>query len=148
MKKFFQEFKEFVLKGNIVDMAIGVIVGGAFGKIVSSLVADIISPLIGLLTGGVNLADLSVTLREAEMAGEEMVKEALKLNYGAFIQSIIDFLIIAICLFLVLKGIMAAKNKMEAMKKTEEEAPEEEAAPADTELSVLLEIKDLLEKKN
>ena len=147
MKKFFQEFKEFALKGNIIDMAIGVIIGGAFGKIVSSLVADIISPLIGLLTGGADLNHLSVLLRPEETdAAGEVVKAALSLNYGTFIQTIIDFIIIALCLFLVLKGIMAAKNKMEAMKKAEEEAPAEEA-PADTELSVLLEIKELLEKK-
>ena len=147
MKKFFLEFKEFALKGNIIDMAIGVIVGGAFGKIVSSLVADIISPLIGLLTGGTDLNHLSVLLRPEETdAAGEVVKAALTLNYGTFIQTIIDFIIIALCLFLVLKGIMAAKNKMEALKKAEEEAPAEEA-PADTELSVLLEIKELLEKK-
>ena len=143
MKKFFADFKEFAFKGNIIDMAVGVIIGGAFGKIVTALVEKIISPLIGLLTGGVNLSDLSVTLREAKAAGEE----ALMLNYGGFIQAIIDFLIIAICLFLVMKAIMAAKTKMESLKKKEEEAAAEEA-PADTELSVLLEIKELLEKKN
>ena len=147
MKKFIADFKEFAFKGNIIDMAVGVIIGGAFGKIVSALVEMIISPLIGLLTGGVNLANLSVELRKAEMAGEEVVKEALVLNYGGFIQAIIDFLIIALCLFLVMKAIMAAKNKAESLKKKEEEAPAEEA-PADTELSVLLEIKELLEKKN
>ncbi len=147
MKKFFADFKEFAFKGNIIDMAVGVIIGGAFGKIVSALVEMIISPLIGLLTGGVDLSKLSVTLREAEMAGEEVVKEALVLNYGGFIQAVIDFLIIALCLFLVMKAIMAAKNKAESLRKKEEEAAAEEA-PADTELSVLLEIKELLEKKN
>ena len=146
MKKFFQEFKEFAMKGNIIDMAVGVIIGGAFGKIVSGLVDYIISPLLALLTKGATLDGLSVTLREAITDGETVVSEAVVLNYGAFIQAIIDFLIIAFCLFLVLKAIMAAKNKMEALKKKEEEAPVEEA-PADTELSVLLEIKDLLEKK-
>ncbi len=146
MKKFMAEFKEFALKGNIIDMAVGVIIGGAFGKIVSSLVADIISPLLALLTKGASLAGLSVTLREAVMNGEEVVKEAVMFNYGAFLQSIIDFVIIARCLFLVLKGIMAAKKKMEDLKKKEEEAaaPEE---PAQTELSVLLEIKELLSKE-
>ena len=139
MKKFFADFKEFAFKGNIIDMAVGVIIGGAFGKIVTALVESIISPLIGLLTGGVNLADLAVVLKDGETP--------LMLNYGAFIQAIIDFLIIAICLFLVMKGIMAAKKKMEEKKKAEE-VPAEEEAPADTELSVLLEIKELLEKKN
>ena len=148
MKKFFADFKEFALKGNIIDMAVGVIVGGAFGKIVSSLVADIISPLIGMLTGGADLNHLMVTLRPEEKdAAGEVVKAALTLNYGTFIQTIIDFIIIALCLFLVLKGIMAAKNKMEALKKKEEEEAAEEA-PADTELSVLLEIKELLQKKD
>lgn len=146
MKKFIQEFKEFALKGNIIDMAVGVIIGGAFGKIVSGLVDFIISPLLALLTKGATLDSLSVTLREAVMNGEEVVSEAVVLNYGAFIQAIIDFLIIALCLFLVLKGIMAAKTKLESMKKKEEEVAAEEA-PADTELSVLLEIKELLEKK-
>ena len=139
MKKFFADFKEFAFKGNIIDMAVGVIIGGAFGKIVTALVESIISPLIGLLTGGVNLDDLAVVLKDGETP--------LTLNYGAFIQAVIDFLIIAICLFLVMKGIMAAKKKMEDLKKTEE-APAEEDAPADTELSVLLEIKDLLQKKD
>ncbi len=146
MKKFIQEFKEFALKGNIIDMAVGVIIGGAFGKIVSGLVDFIISPLLALLTKGATLDSLSVTLREAVMNGEEVVSEAVVLNYGAFIQAIIDFLIIALCLFLVLKGIMAAKTKLESMKKKEEEVAAEET-PADTELSVLLEIKELLEKK-
>ena len=147
MKKFFSEFKEFALKGNIIDMAIGVIIGAAFGKIVTSLVENIISPVIGLLTGGTDLSHLSVTFKEAVMEGDKVVKEALVFKYGAFIQSIIDFIIIALCLFLVLKAIMAAKNKLEALKKTEEE-PAEEEAPADTELSVLLEIKELLKKEN
>ena len=142
MKKFFSEFKEFALKGSVIDLAIGIIIGGAFSSIVNSLVADIISPLIALLTKGASLASLSVELRPAVLEGGEIVKEAVMLNYGAFIQAIIDFLIIALCLFLVVKAIMTAKAKFEAMKKKEEE----EAAPEDTELSVLLEIKALLEK--
>ena len=141
MKKFFAEFKEFALKGNILDMAVGVIIGGAFGKIVTALVEDVISPLIALLTNGATLDGLSITLRAA--AGDT---PAVELAIGAFLQAIIDFLIIAICLFLVLKAIMAAKKKVEDLKKKEEEEAAEEA-PADTELSVLLEIKELLEKK-
>ena len=142
MKKFFSDFKEFAMKGNILDMAVGVIIGGAFGKIVTSFVNDIISPLIGLLTGAVALDKLSVTLKEAVMEGEEVVKEALVLNYGAFIQSIIDFLIIALSIFIVLRLIMNAQKKLEELKKKEEEAEEEE----ETELSVLKEIKDMLIK--
>ena len=142
MKKFFSDFKEFAMKGNILDMAVGVIIGGAFGKIVTSFVNDIISPLIGLLTGAVALDKLSVTLKEAVMEGEEVVKEALVLNYGAFIQSIIDFLIIALSIFIVLRLIMNAQKKLEELKKKEEEAEEEE----ETELSVLKEIKDMLSK--
>ncbi len=135
MKKFFTEFKEFALKGNIIDMAIGVIIGGAFGKIITALVEKIISPLIGILLNETSLAKKTATVGEAVI------------EWGAFVQAIIDFIIIALCLFLVLKAIMAAKKKMEALKQKEEEAPAEEA-PADTELSVLLEIKDLLQKKD
>ena len=144
MKKFFSDFKEFAMKGNILDMAVGVIIGGAFGKIVTSFVNDIISPLIGRLTGAVSLDKLSVTLKEAVMEGEEVVKEALVLNYGAFIQSIIDFLIIALSIFIVLRLIMNAQKKLEALKKKEEEEAEEEEE--ETELSVLKEIKDMLSK--
>ena len=140
MKKFIQDFKEFAFKGNILDMAVGVIIGGAFGKIVTSLVENIISPFITLLTGAAKLSDWTFTLKEA--VGET---EAVVLNFGAFLQSIIDFLIIAICIFLILKGIMAAKTKFENLKKKEEEAEEE--AEEETELSVLKEIKELLTKE-
>lgn len=145
MKKFFSDFKEFAMKGNIIDMAVGVIIGGAFGKIVTSLVNDLITPLISLLTGAVSLDKLSVTLREAVMEGDEVVKEALTLNYGAFIQSIIDFLIIALSIFCVLRMIMKAQQKLESLKKKEEEEAAAEE-PAETELSVLKEIKELLDK--
>ena len=147
MKKFIEDFKEFAFKGNIIDMAVGIVIGTAFSAIITKLVEGVISPLIGLLTGGVSLADLAVQLKAAEVANGEVVREALMLNYGAFLQAILDFIIIALCLFFVMKGIMAAKKKMEELKKTEE-APAEEEEPADTELSVLLEIKELLEKKN
>ena len=151
MKKFFEDFKAFALKGNIVDMAIGVVIGGAFGKIVTSLVNDIISPLIGLLTGNVSLAELKVVLAPAVLdAAGEVTTPELALTYGAFLQTIIDFLIIALSIFLVMRIAMNAHKKLEEMKKKEEEAPVEEAeeeAPADTELSVLLEIKELLSNK-
>ncbi len=141
MKGFFKDFKEFALKGNIIDMAVGVIIGGAFGKIVTALVEKIISPLIGLLLGNVNLADKGVELRAAE--GEA---EALVLQWGAFVQAIIDFLIIALSIFLVLRIIMKAKKKAEALKKKEEEEEKEEE-PAETELDILKEIRDSLVKK-
>ncbi len=151
MKKFFEDFKAFALKGNIVDMAIGVVIGGAFGKIVTSLVNDIITPLIGLLTGNVSLAELKVVLAPAVLdAAGEVTTPELALTYGAFLQTIIDFLIIALSIFLVMRIAMNARKKLEEMKKKEEEAPVEEAeaeAPADTELSVLLEIKELLSNK-
>ena len=149
MKKFLADFKAFALKGNIIDMAIGVVIGGAFGKIVTSLVNDIITPLIGLLTGNISLADLKVILSPAVLdAAGEVVTPELAITYGVFLQTIIDFLIIALSIFMVMRVAMNAHKKLEDMrKKEEEEAPAEEAAPADTELSVLLEIKELLSNK-
>ena len=150
MKKFFEDFKAFALKGNIVDMAIGVVIGGAFGKIVTSLVNDIITPLIGLMTGNISLSELKVILAPAvlDAVSGEVVTPELAITYGAFLQTIIDFLIIALSIFCVMRVAMNARKKLEDMKKKEEEAPaQEEAAPADTELSVLLEIKELLSNK-
>ena len=145
MKKFFSDFKEFAMKGNVMDMAVGVIIGGAFGKIVTSLVNDIITPLISLLTGAVSLENLKVVMKEAVMEGEEVIQEQIALNYGAFIQAIIDFLIIALSIFCVLRIIMNAQKKLESLKKKEEEEAAEEE-PEETELSVLKEIKELLDK--
>ena len=147
-KGFFTEFKEFISKGNIVDMAVGVIIGGAFGKIVSSLVADIITPLFSQLFAVLNNPEGKVfaTIAEAQEAG------FATLNYGAFIQTVIDFLIIALCIFLMLKMIMKAKALAEKAKKKEEEeeAPKEEAPAEPTveekTLATLTEIKELLEK--
>ena len=139
---FIKEFKEFAMKGNVMDMAVGVIIGGAFGKIVSSLVDDILMPLIGKATGGVSFVDLFVnlsggtakTLAEAKEAGDAVFA------YGNFIQNIVDFLIVAFCIFLMLKGI----NKMNRKK----EEPAEPAAPAGpTQEELLTEIRDLLKKK-
>lgn len=142
MKKFFEDFKAFIMKGNVLDMAVGVIIGGAFSKIVSSLVADIITPLISLLTPQGALSGLSVTLREA--VSEEV--PALTLNYGMFIQNIIDFLIIALSIFTVLRIMMNAQKRLEALrKKKEEEAPAE--APAETELDILKDIRAALKKE-
>lgn len=149
MKKFLADFKAFALKGNIIDMAVGVVIGGAFGKIVTSLVNDIITPLIGLLTGNVSLADLKVVLAEAvtDSAGAVVTPE-LAITYGAFLQTIIDFLIIALSIFVVMRVAMNAHKKLDELKKKEEEVVEEVVEEEkDTELSVLLEIKELLKKE-
>lgn len=128
MKKFFEEFKEFAMRGNVMDMAVGIIIGGAFGKIVTSLVDNIIMPLVGLATGGYDLASLSLKVNETEV------------KYGLFIQNIVDFLIVAFCIFLMIKAV----NKV-SKKKKEEEASAEPAPTAEEKL--LTEIRDLLAKK-
>lgn len=140
MKKFIAEFKEFISRGNVIDLAVAVIIGGAFGKIVTSLVNDIIMPLISLLTGGLSVADWKWVITAADEANG--VAESA-VNYGMFIQNIIDFLIVAFVIFLVLKAFLAAKKLTE--KKKEEK--EEEKAPEETELDVLKEIRDSLAGK-
>jgi large conductance mechanosensitive channel len=106
---FWADFKAFAMKGNVIDMAIGVVIGAAFGKIVTSLVNDVIMPLVGLLVGGFNFSDLKITLHKAIMDGDTVVKDAVYLNYGNFIQETVNFLIIAFCIFLVIKGIANVK---------------------------------------
>ena len=141
--KFIEEFKAFIAKGNVIDMAVAVVVGGAFGKIVTSLVNDIIMPLIGLITGGFNVKDAKWVIEAAVMDGETVVTPEVALTYGVFIQTIIDFLLIALSIFIFLKIILAAKSKFE--KKEEEiaeEAPAEE--PKETTEDILSEIRDLL----
>ncbi|MEM7503897.1 MAG: large-conductance mechanosensitive channel protein MscL [Pseudomonadota bacterium] len=128
------EFKDFAMRGNVVDMAVGIVIGGAFGKIVSSFVADVLMPPIGLLLGGVDFSGLAVTLQEA--AGEV---EAVTLNYGTFIQTVVDFLIIAFAIFLVVKA-------MNSMKKKEEEAPAAPPEPSKEEV-LLTEIRDALRSR-
>ena len=146
MKNFFNEFKAFISKGNIFDMAVGVVIGGAFGKIVTSLVNDIITPLISLATGKVSLVDLKAVLRPEELSAEgEVLLAEVAVKYGAFLQNIIDFLIIALSIFIVIKVMMNAQKKLEALRKKEEEVIEEAPAePEETELSVLKEIRDKL----
>ena len=139
---FLKEFKDFAMRGNVIDMAVGVVIGGAFGKIVSSLVADVIMPPIGLLVGGVNFTDLAITLRPASVI-DGVQQAAVTLNYGNFLQSTFDFIIIAFAIFLFVKGI----NKLTHMKKQEEEA-KPAAPPAPSKEEVLLtEIRDLLKEK-
>lgn len=140
MSKFINEFKEFAVKGNAVDMAVGVIIGGAFGKIVSSLVDDIIMPPIGWLIGGVNFSDLKVTLPTMDLGIEQL--EPATINYGDFIQTTFDFVIISLCIFMIVKGI----NHL-ARKKVEEPAkPATPPAPS-AEEKLLTEIRDLLKDK-
>lgn len=140
MKKFLQEFKEFAMKGNVVDMAIGVIIGAAFGKIVSSLVNDIIMPAIGVLTGGINFSEYKFVIQKGVTEGTEVITPEVAITWGAFVQTIFDFLIVAFCIFLAIKAMNRFKRKAE-----EAPAPEAPAGPTDTEL--LTEIRDLLKKQ-
>lgn len=144
MKKFVTEFKEFIARGNVVDMAVAVIIGGAFGKIVTSLVNDIIMPLVGLAVGGLNVADWKWVIKEAVVAADGTVTTAENaLAYGAFIQTILDFLIIALCIFIMLKLVLGAQSKF---KKAEEAEEAEEEEVAETELDILKEIRDSLKE--
>ena len=129
-----QEFKTFAMRGNVVDMAVGIIIGGAFGKIVSSFVADVIMPPIGVIIGGVNFTNLAITLKEA--VGDSA---AVTIGYGKFIQSVFDFLIIAFAIFMMIKV-------MNSLKKKEEEAPAQSPAPSNEEV-LLTEIRDALRQK-
>lgn len=138
MKKVLQEFKQFAMRGNVVDMAVGIIIGAAFGKIVTSVVSDIIMPPIGVLVGGVNFSDLKVTLKDAVMDGATEVAPAVTLNYGNFIQVTFDFLIVAFAVFLLVKGVNALSRK-------KPEKPAEPAAPP-ADIQLLTEIRDLLKK--
>ena len=132
-----KEFKEFAFKGNVVDMAVGVIIGGAFGTIVNSLVNDIIMPIFGALTAGMDFKNLKIVLAEAVMEGDKIIKPAATINYGNFIQNIVNFLIIALSIFAMIKVISKLSRKNE-----EEPAPEEPTGPTQEEL--LAEIRDLL----
>ena len=135
---FVKEFKEFAMRGNVMDMAVGVVIGAAFGKIVSSLVADVIMPLISVITGGINFTHWKFVLKDAVMDGANVVTPEVSLNYGTFIQVTFDFIIIAFAIFLVIKAI----NKL---KKKEEEKPAAPAAPPE-DIQLLTEIRDLLKK--
>ncbi|OGU81004.1 MAG: large-conductance mechanosensitive channel [Ignavibacteria bacterium RBG_16_35_7] len=128
-----KEFKEFAVRGNVVDMAVGIIIGGAFGKIVSSFVSDVVMPPIGVMLGGVDFAKLSLTVKEATETAE-----AVKINYGAFLNTLIDFLIIAFVIFMAIKA-------MNTMRKKEEEKPAAPPVPSKQEV-LLTEIRNLLKK--
>lgn len=138
---FFKDFKEFAMKGNIIDMAVGVIIGGAFGKIVSSLVNDIIMPVTSLITGGNGYKNLKYVITEAQKGpdGTNVIEE-VAVNYGLFIQNIVDFIIIALSIFVALRVIVKFKKK-------EEEAAATPPAPSNEEV-LLTEIRDLLKKQS
>jgi large conductance mechanosensitive channel len=139
--KLVDEFKAFAMRGNVVDMAVGIIIGGAFGKIISSVVADVIMPPIGLLLGGVEFTDLKITLKDAGVDAAGKVQQAVSINYGNFIQTSVDFLIIAFAIFMMIKA-------MNSLKKNKEAPVEALAPPPPSNEEVLLsEIRDLLKKK-
>ena len=142
MKKFFAEFKEFAMRGNVMDMAVGVIIGTAFGKITTSLVNDVFMPLIGLLIGGVDLGQLNIVLKpEVLDEAGQVVTEAVTLGLGTFLSTVIDFVLVAFVIFLMVKTI----NRFHKKKEEEPPAQEEPAAPTTEEL--LTEIRDLLKDK-
>ena len=135
---FVKEFKEFAMRGNVMDMAVGVVIGGAFGKIVSSLVADVVMPLISIITGGINFTHWKFVLKDAVMDGANVVTPEVSINYGTFIQVTFDFIIIAFAIFLVIKAI----NRLKKKEVVEPAAP---AAPPE-DIQLLTEIRDLLKK--
>ncbi len=147
MKKYFKEFKEFAIKGNVVDLAVAVVIGGAFGKIVSSLVSDIIMPLIGFLIAGLDFTVWKIVLREAVVGLDgQVLKPEIILKSGIFLQNIFDFIIIALSIFLFVKIISQLKKKLaeeSVVKKEDKKAP----APLTKDQEILIEIRDLLKNK-
>ena len=147
--KIFKEFKEFIARGNVLDMAVGVIIATAFGKITAALVEKVIMPFIGWIFGGIDLSKLDITLRAAQVndAGE-VAKEATVIGIGAFLSTVIDFLIVALVVFLIVKSFNKARKLGELRKKKEEKKKEEEEEPkAPTQEELLTEIRDLLKEK-
>jgi len=142
---FIKEFKEFAVKGNVVDMAVGVIIGGAFGKIVSSLVNDIIMPLVGVATGGINFSDYKWVIQQAVTEGEEVLQPEVTMNWGAWVQTVVDFLIVAFCIFVMIKFINNLRKRTE--KQTAEEAATPAPAEPTKEEQLLTEIRDLLKEQ-
>ena len=134
---FFKQFKEFAVKGNVLDLAVGVIIGAAFGKIVSSFISDVVMPPLGLLIGGVDVKHLSLVLKEASVDSTGAVVEAVTLNYGMFIQNVVDFTFIAFVIFIAIKGIHRLKGNSEESKEKPDVTPTEK---------LLEEIRDLLKK--
>jgi len=149
MKKFAEEFKAFIMRGNVLDMAVGVIIATAFGAITTTLVQKVLMPLIGCIFGGIDLDKLNIVLKQAVMEGEEVVKEAVVMEIGTFITAIINFIIVALIVFIIVKAFNKARAAAEARKKKEEAeeepAPEEPAGPTSEEL--LQQILDELKAK-
>ncbi len=151
-KGMIQEFKSFIMRGNVLDMAVGVIIAGAFGKITASLVNDLLMPLISFIFGSRDMTALNIIIREAIVDGEgNVVKEAITLGFGTFVAAIIDFILVALVVFLIVKGFNKARDKAEAKKKAEEEAAAAKAAeeaantpPAPTTEELLAQIRDLI----
>ncbi len=137
MKEFFSEFKAFAMRGNVIDLAVGVIIGGAFGKIVSSFINDVVMPPIGLLLGGVDFKDLKILLKAGSTEGEKVI-EPVFLSYGGFINTVVEFIIIAFVIFLAVKGMNRLTRKDEAEKAAAKKTPED--------IVLLTEIRDLLKK--
>ena len=145
-KKYWQEFKEFAVKGDVVDLAVAVVIGGAFGKIVSSLVADIIMPPIGLIMGGINFSDIKIVLKEAVLKANGTVgAPAVAINIGTFVQNIFDFLIVALSVFFMIKLIGRLKKRLKLV--AEEERSEAKVIPLTKDQELLGEIRDLLKKQ-
>ncbi|MDE7152435.1 MAG: large-conductance mechanosensitive channel protein MscL [Candidatus Amulumruptor sp.] len=134
-----KEFKDFAMRGNVVDMAVGVIIGAAFGKIVSSLVDDIIMPLVGVATGGMDFTDLKWVIQKGINEGETVIQPEVTMNYGAWIQTVVDFVIVAFCIFVMIKF-------MNRLRKKKEEAPAPAPEPTKEE-QLLTEIRDLLKER-
>ena len=139
-----KEFKEFISKGNVLDLAVGVIIGGAFGKIVTSVVNDLIMPILGYLMAGMDFKNMKYVMSEAIMEGETVIQPEAAILYGSFIQNIVDFLIVALSIFLFVRLINRSKEKL---VKQEEAAPEPEAPAGPTQEELLTEIRDLLKEK-
>lgn len=155
MKKFFSDFKAFIAKGNVIDMAVGVVIGGAFGKIVTSLVNDIIMPALTMITGnGKSVADLKYVISEAVMEADKVVTPEVAIKYGNFIQLIIDFLLVAFCIFCILRTMMGVNKKLhakeiaeaEAKKKEEEAKKKAEEEAKETVEDILRDIRESLKK--
>lgn len=145
MKKFFEEFKSFISKGNVIDMAVAVVIGAAFGKIVTSLVNDIIMPLVSLLLGGINVTDWKWVIKPARFdAAGKLISAETALTYGNFIQTILEFLIIALSIFIMLKIVLAFKARIEKLANIKEEA-EKSTVSAETAEDILKDIRALLE---
>jgi len=145
--RFIKEFKEFAVKGNVVDLAVAVIIGGAFGKIVSSLVADVVMPFIGLIIGGVDFTSFKIILKNALLGPDgAILSPAIVLNIGVFIQNIFDFLIIALAIFLMIKVLSRLKKKL--LKEDEAKQKVEEAKKTNRQEELLAEIRDLLKNKS